>query len=174
MEKQEFDQLAQLLFSADFDSVKVGLMAIQGLLTPADILKNVSFLHNDTEWSNVLNHTVWKNAAKFILTFGTRDEYIGISLSFNNWDGQELFHSKKTYALLIITHRKKGDYINHKHWELSSFALNLRYYIDNLQYSQIAESDDLMADATGNCLYEILNTIFCDSLVVKPIGVNAK
>ena len=168
----EFSQLAQLLLSSDFDSVKVGLMAIQGLLTPADILKNVSVLHNDAEWSNALNRTVWKNAAKFILTFGTRDEYIGISLSFNNWDGQELFYSKKTYALLIITHRKKGDYINHKHWELSNFALNLRYYIDNLQYSQIAESADLLADATGNCLYEIFNTILGDSLVAKTIGIN--
>lgn len=168
MEKQEFDQLAQLLFSADFDSVKTALITLQGVLNDDDIVSAMSILYNDAaDYHQGLYRAIFQaDDVIFSITFGNENQHINICINFKRYqhksrllailrDVHNLSDFRRIglalavsnfdfFAFAGITYCQKGECIIHTKWLLHGFPSDLSDLDFCLQYSKIHPSYESM------------------------------
>lgn len=160
MEKQEFDQLAQLLFSADFDSVKTALITLQGVLNDDDILSTSSILYKDNADCHLglYRAILQKNDVIFIISFGNDNEYINISINFKYYQRKSIASDVDFFAYAGITHCLKGECISHAKWLCYGFPSDLSDFLGSCpSYSKINPLyDSVAAYIDKQTIYNVL------------------
>ena len=129
MEKQEFDQLAQLLFSADWDSVKTALVTLQGVLNDDDIIKSDIILYNDgLDYHDKIHQVIFqKNDVIFFFSFGNENEYISICINLKYYQRATIWANANVnfFVYADIAYCQKGECINHAKWFLYGFPSDI-------------------------------------------------